>query len=266
MRLILSVILLLTYTAINAQSTLIAAPGEYVPAQNYGGKIEFKRFLQQELNYPKSALASKTEGTLEVSFVVDLEGDVSKLHIKKSVSIDLDKEALRLTDMLLFIPSTYLGGKVITYSTLKYKFSVKNYKKYCKKRGYENSICKDSTNNFIYLDSQLKEKPKMVFKDSLENISSFIYKNLKYPEGTLKLNITGEVKLSFVVEQSGRITNIKVLRDVGGGATSEAIRLLKLTKWKAGKLKGKNVRATKEFVVNFNLSNDAGMDYVPTNY
>jgi protein TonB len=72
--------------------------------------------------------------------------------------------------------------------------------------------------------------------------------------------------LSFVIEPTGRITNIKVLKDVGGGATNEAIRLLKLTKWRAGKKDGISVRVSKEFEVNFNLSNDAGMDYVPSSY
>ncbi len=259
-------LLFIATIGVNAQIEIIAAPGEYIEAQNYGGKVELKRFIQQEMNYPKKALEMKTEGTVEVSFIVDLKGSTSKMHIKKSVSPELDLEAIRLYKMLLFLPSTYLGDKITTYSTLKFKFSVKSYKRYCKKRGY-NGIVNDSIlDSIIYSDNQIKRKPKIYFSDSLENISSFIYKNLKYPEGTFRLNITGEVKLSFVIEPTGRITNIRVLRGVGGGATNEAIRLLKLTTWKAGKLNDHPVRVSKEFEVNFNLSNDSGMDYVPTSY
>ena len=112
----------------------------------------------------------------------------------------------------------------------------------------------------------MKIKPKMVFKDSLDNISTFMYKNLKYPQGTLKLNLTGVVKLYFVVESSGRITNIKAMKTLGGGATNEAIRLLKLTNWKPGEKDGKKVRVSKIFEVNFNLTNEPGMEYVPTSY
>ncbi|MDB4533478.1 energy transducer TonB [Vicingaceae bacterium] len=260
------IVIVFAFGNLNAQTEIVAAPGEYVEAQNYGGKVEFKRFLQQEMNYPSKAIKTKTEGTVEVSFVVDLEGRTSKMHLKKSVSPELDEEAIRLYKMLLFKPSTYLGDKILTYSTLKFKFSVKNYKRYCKKRGYTNLEIKDSVDYTIYSNNQIRKKPRIVFSDSLENISSFIYKNLKYPEGTLRLNITGVVKLSFVVEPTGRITNIKALKDVGGGATSEAIRLLKLTRWQAGKIDDKKVRVIKEFVVNFNLSNDAGMEYVPTSY
>ena len=191
------------------------------------------------------------------------------MHLKTSVSLELDAEAIRLYNMLLFVPSYYKGDRVTTYSTLKFKFSTKNYKRYCKKRGYENAILNTEevdTSFIVYKDNQVKIKPKLVFKDTLENISTFIQKNIKYPEGTLRLNITGVVKLFFVVEPTGRITNIKVLKDVGGGATIEAIRLLKLTKWEPGKRDGKKVRVNKVFEVNFNLSNEPGMDVLPASY
>ena len=253
-----------------AQTKIIVQPGDYIEAMNYGGKVEFKRFLRQEMSYPKKALGSKLEGTVEIAFVIDSKkGNTSKMHIKSSVSPVLDAEAIRLYKMLLFFPSYYKGGRITTYSTLKFKFSVKNYKRYCKKRGYE-TIDFDhpdiDTSNIIYQDNQVKFKPTIVFKDTLENISTFIRKNLKYPEGTLRLDITGVVKLFFVIEPSGRITNIKTLKDVGGGATNEAIRLLRLTKWKPGKKHGKRVRVSKTFEVNFNLTNESGMDVIPSNY
>ncbi len=261
---------MLCFTIIKAQTTIEANSGEYIEAKNYGGKVEFKRFFQQEINYPKKALQNKDEGTVELSFIVDSKtGKSSNLLIKNSVSPELDAEAIRLYKMLLFLPSYYTGDRVTTYSTLKFKFSIKNYNRITKKRGYEEIELQDElidTSNIIYLDNQVKIKPKMVFKDTLDNISSFIYDNLKYPQGTFKLNITGTVKLFFVVEPSGRITNIKVLKDVGGGATNEAIRLLNLSKWQAGEKDGKKVRVSKIFEVNFNLSNESGIDVLPTSH
>ncbi|PCI98520.1 MAG: hypothetical protein COB15_05665 [Flavobacteriales bacterium] len=266
MRIPIFIVLLLGLVNLKAQTEIVAMPGEYMEAENYGGKVEFKRFLKQEMKYPSKALALKKEGTVELAFVVDLKGKTSQMHVKSSVSEALDAEAIRLYKMLLFNPSTYLGGKITTYSTLKFKFSAKTYKKYCKKRGYEKVKVVKSVNNIVYLNNQVKVKPKMVFKDSLENISSFIYNNLKYPEGTLRLNLTGVVKLFFVIEPSGRITNIKVIKGIGGGAVNESIRLLRLTKWEAGKKDGEKVRVSKIFEVNYNLSNESGMDYVPKNY
>lgn len=270
MRIPLIIFLLVGFLCVKAQTEIVAMPGEYVEAKNYGGKVEFKRFVQQEMNYPAKALASKKEGTVEISFIVDSKtGKTSRMHVKTSVSKELDAEAIRLYKMLLFVPSYYKGGRVTTYSNLKFKFSIKNYKRFCKKRRYEKidlSAADIDTSNIIYNDNQVKNKPKIVFNDTLDNISSFIYKNLKYPQGTLNLSLTGEVKLFFVVEASGRITNIKVIKSLGGGATNEAIRLLKLTKWKSGKKNGKKVRVSKSFIVNFNLTNEPGIDYVPSSY
>ena len=253
-----------------AQEKAVVKPGKYIEAQNYGGKKEFKRFLQNELNYPKDALANKVEGTVEVAGVVDHKTKkVTQIHVKNSVSKALDTEAIRLYRMLLIDPPYYKGGDVVEYSSLKFKFSAKNYKRYCKKRGYENSLEKyrNVLDTFrVYQDNQVKIKPKMLFEDSLETISSFIQKNLKYPQGTLSLNITGTVELLFVVESSGRITNIKVQRPVGGGATEEAIRLLCLINWKAGEIDGKSVRVSKVFEVDFNLSSESGSEIAPNSY
>ena len=266
----LTLLFLLCFISVNAQKDIVALPGEHIEAENYGGKVELKRFLQQEMNYPENALANKIEGTVVLSFIVDSEtGKPGELKVKKSVSPELDAEAIRLYKMLLFVPSYYLGDKVTTYSTLKIKFSTKAYKRYCKKRGYKTislSLMNDSS-NIIYQNDQVKIKPKMIFKDTLANFSTFIRENLKYPDGTFRLNITGIVKLYFVVEPTGRITNIKVIKDVGGGATNETIRLLKLTNWEPGIDKeGKKVRVSNHFEVNFNLSNESGMDVLPASY
>lgn len=253
-----------------AQEKVTNKPSKYVEAQNYGGKKEFKRLLQNEMNYPEKALANKVEGGVEVAAVVNHNTkELSQLHVKKSVSKDLDKEAVRLFKMMLFDPTFYKGESMIEYSALNFKFSVKNYKRYCKKRGYENSLDAYASvvDSFkVFKDNQVKIKPKAVFDNKLETISTFIQKNLKYPQGTLSLNITGTVKLFFVVEPSGRITNIKVVRSVGGGATEEAVRLLNLMNWEPGEIDGKKVRVSKVFEVDFNLSSESGMQVAPNSY
>ncbi|MDG1476242.1 MAG: energy transducer TonB, partial [Vicingaceae bacterium] len=258
------------FFSVSAQEEVVVQRGEYVEAQNYGGKKELKRFLLQEMNYPKGALLNKIEGVVEVASIVDRKtGLLNKVHVKKSVSKELDVEAVRLYKMMLYTPPFYKGDKKVEYSTLKFKFSIKNYKRSVKKRGYENPVEKydNVLDTFkVYQDNQVRIKPIILFEDSLETMSSFIQKNLKYPQGTLSLNITGTVKLLFVVEPSGRVTNVKVQRSVGGGATEEAIRLLLLTKWKAGGKDDGKVRVSKVFEVDFNLSNESGMGVAPNSY
>ncbi len=77
-------------------------------------------------------------------------------------------------------------------------------------------------------------------KDSLE---AFIKRNLVYPQKAKEKGISGKVYLTFVVEKDGSITNIKVLRDIGGDCGAEAVRVVKLMpKWKPGVQRGKPVR------------------------
>ena len=259
MRIYLLLSLLVLHVSAFSQTIIEANPGEYHEAKNYGGKVELKRFLQNEMNYPEEALAKGEQGVVVLEFIVDKEtGKTKQLKVKEPVSPSLDKEAMRLHRLLLYSPSQYLGDRVTTYSTLKIKFSPAIYKRYCKKRGYESVVYSADmdTSTRIYMENQVDIKPKMFFADSLDNIATFLTKNLQYPEGTRKLNITGTVVLSFVVEPSGRITNIKVKKGVGGGATNETERLLKLLSWTPGEKDGQKVRVTWTFEVSYRLTNN----------
>lgn len=77
---------------------------------------------------------------------------------------------------------------------------------------------------------------------------AYLGKNMKYPPIARDNNIQGRVYVSFVVEKNGAITDVRVLRGIGGGCDEEAIRVVKsMPKWSAGKQRGKPVR------VRFNL-------------
>lgn len=64
---------------------------------------------------------------------------------------------------------------------------------------------------------------------------AFLGKNLKYPELANQAGISGKVYVSFVVEKDGSITDVKVLRGIGGGCDEEALRVVSMMpKWKPG--------------------------------
>ncbi|WP_299284722.1 energy transducer TonB [uncultured Mucilaginibacter sp.] len=86
---------------------------------------------------------------------------------------------------------------------------------------------------------------------------SYLQKNLRYPPVAKENNTQGRVILSFVVEKDGSLTDIKVLRDIGGGCGQEAIRVLsKSPHWTPGIQNGKPVRVAFTMPVNFTLSSD----------
>lgn len=82
----------------------------------------------------------------------------------------------------------------------------------------------------------------------------FLADNVKYPQMARESGIQGRVFVTFVVEPSGKITNVKVLRDIGGGCGDEAVRVVKaMPKWKPGKQRGKPVRVQFNMPINFVL-------------
>lgn len=82
----------------------------------------------------------------------------------------------------------------------------------------------------------------------------YLGKNIKYPQIARESGIQGRVFVNFVVEPDGSVSNVKVLRGIGGGCDEEAMRVVKtMPKWKAGKQRGKPVRVSYTLPVVFKL-------------
>ncbi len=70
----------------------------------------------------------------------------------------------------------------------------------------------------------------------------FLKENVKFPQMARESGIEGTVYITFVVSRTGKISNVKVLRGIGGGCDEEAVRVVKLMpEWKPGKQNGQAV-------------------------
>lgn len=93
------------------------------------------------------------------------------------------------------------------------------------------------------------------FPGGQDEMYKFIAKNLQYPEKAEKKGIEGKVHVSFVVEVDGSITDVKVLRDIGGGCGEAAVRVVKsMPKWNPAKQNGEYVRMLMILPFSFMLS------------
>jgi protein TonB len=82
----------------------------------------------------------------------------------------------------------------------------------------------------------------------------YIGKNIEYPRMAKESGISGRVFVTFVVEKDGSVTDVKVLRGIGGGCDEEAVRVIKsMPKWKPGKQRGKPVRVQYRMPIKFTL-------------
>jgi len=82
----------------------------------------------------------------------------------------------------------------------------------------------------------------------------YLAENIKYPQMAKESGIQGRVFVTFVVERDGSVTDVRVLRGIGGGCDEEAIRVVKnMPKWTPGKQRGKAVRVQYNLPVKFTL-------------
>jgi protein TonB len=82
----------------------------------------------------------------------------------------------------------------------------------------------------------------------------YLGENIKYPQMAKESGIQGRVFVTFVVERDGRVTDVRVLRGIGGGCDEEAVRVVEsMPNWTPGKQRGKSVRVQYNLPVKFTL-------------
>lgn len=95
------------------------------------------------------------------------------------------------------------------------------------------------------------------FPGGMDSMYAFIQKNLIYPEKAKAEGIEGRVFITFTIEKDGSVSNVKILRGIGGGCDEAAKEVVeKMPKWKPGKQRGKPVRFQFNLPIKFELEKD----------
>ena len=92
------------------------------------------------------------------------------------------------------------------------------------------------------------------FPGGAAKMMEYIQKNMKYPMMARESDIQGRVFVNFVVEPDGSISNVAVIRGIGGGCDEEAVRVVEsMPKWNPGKQRGTAVRCAFTVPIIFKL-------------
>ena len=87
-----------------------------------------------------------------------------------------------------------------------------------------------------------------------KSLFQFIADNTKYPADAKEKGIKGRVFVNFIVEPDGSVSDIRVLRGIGGGCDEEAVRIVEsMPKFKPGMQNGEAVRVSYTVPVFFRL-------------
>jgi len=97
------------------------------PPQFKGGLEAFSNYLGTHIIYPTLARKIDQQGTVIVSFVVEKDGKVSDIKVRRSVSTDIDSEAVRvIKNSPRWIPGMQFGRPVRVNYSVPISFTLRN--------------------------------------------------------------------------------------------------------------------------------------------
>ncbi len=98
----------------------------------------------------------------------------------------------------------------------------------------------------------VEQKP--VPKGGIKAFYDFVSSKFTYPRQARELRIEGKVFVQFVIEKNGKITDVVVVKGIGGGCNEEATRVVEMAPdWIPGKQRGKPVRVRMVLPITFKL-------------
>lgn len=112
---------------------------------------------------------------------------------------------------------------------------------------------------FPYLSSCENEDKEAQKKCSDQNLLTYIYGSVKYPESAKSAGVEGMAVLDFVIKKDGTIGDIKVIRSTNNEALdTEALRVVEQLKakggiWTPGQKNGKEVAVSYKLPLRFKL-------------
>lgn len=82
----------------------------------------------------------------------------------------------------------------------------------------------------------------------------YLVESIRYPELARENNIQGVVVVAFVIDQNGKVKDVSVVKDIGGGCGLEASRIVQaMPDWTPGEANGHSVKVRYMLPIRFSL-------------
>ncbi len=81
----------------------------------------------------------------------------------------------------------------------------------------------------------------------------FVAKSMRYPKTAQRNHTQGKVFIEFVVDRTGTVSQLKIVKGIGDGCDEEAMRVISQTRWEPGRQRGKPVNVRLTLPVQFKL-------------
>lgn len=231
-----------------------------------GGINVLKKYITNEMRYPKEAEKNKTEGMVFVSFVVGKSGEVKNVYVNKGVSPELDKEALRVVKGLPdWTPGKHKGNLVNVAYTLPVDFKLKDFaieQPILIRKPVLARIKNASdyhTDNLAKLENYNQEytvvEKMPEFPGGNGSLRKWVARNLRYPILAAEQGYEGKVYVKFNVNKDGSVSDAKIIKGANVELNEEALRVINsMPYWIPGEQQGIKVKVSYTIPIRFALN------------
>ena len=85
-------------------------------------------------------------------------------------------------------------------------------------------------------------------------LQKWVYTYMKYPQEAVKNGIQGRVLVDFIIDETGKVRDVKVLKGADPLLDEEAVRIVSASpQWKPGRVRGQKVKSEMSLYVEFRL-------------
>lgn len=251
-------LLLLLFVATHIANAQIAdsAKAEFMVDQmpEYpGGFDSLIREIASKIVYPPACRDSNIQGKVFVRFIVNEDGSISDIEAKAPHPLLKEAAVNAIKTLGRFKPGMDKGKPMKVWYNVPVSFRLQT----------------DSSDNVEYLEPGITRDRKTgifiisetppEFPTGEAGLMKFIQDHVIYPEVERDNDISGRVLVKFVVDEEGKITDIKVAKSVSEGLDSEAVRVVRLLPaFKPGTYQGKPVKVYFNLPISFQLSEQEG--------
>ena len=221
-------------------------------AQFPGGKEAQLKFLKEHIAYPQEAIAQGIEGIVYIVYIIDEYGNTSDMRIRGGLGGGISEEVLRVVgQMPRWEPGTINGEPQRTAFQMSVGFALSDtnaivtpiltvgaYRAYRDLVPHHDSLC-------VFPE----------FPGGIQAMRQFLQRYIIFPEAAYQQGIRGTVLVTFVVERDGSISDVGVLRGIGGGCDEEAVRVVTaMPNWNPGMVNDQPVRVDFTMPIRFTAS------------
>lgn len=206
-----------------------------------GGMVAYRKWIGENYQYPKAAIDADIKGTLQIYFVVEKDGQLSNLKVVRDLGYGTGEAALdMLSKSAKWSPAVQNGKAVRIAYTLPIRLDLTNM-----------GITEENK-NIVFIEAEQMPLPP----EGMPAFRKWIGDHYQYPKGAIDAGVKGTIKMKFIVEKDGSLSNIKAEEDIGYGTGEAAVKLLeKSPKWKMGVQNGRVVRVEYSLPIRLDLTN-----------